>query len=101
MLPLHAAASARAAVADATTKPNIKVEGRWLYLCQALDERSRTVESDLKRTRDVADAKAFFRTTFRRHGEPRTITLDGFEGAMPPIILLECVLSSNIEGTIR
>ena len=31
------------------------------------------------RTRDVTAAKAFFRKALKRHGEPRAITLDGFE----------------------
>ena len=57
----------------------VKVKGRWMYLYRAVDERGRTVESHLSRTRDIAAAKAFFRKAFRRHGEPRTITLDGFE----------------------
>ena len=38
-----------------------------------------TVESYLSRTRDITAAKAFFRKALKRHGEPRTITLDGFE----------------------
>ena len=33
----------------------------------------------LSRTRDVTAAKAFFRKALKRHGEPRVITLDGFE----------------------
>jgi uncharacterized membrane protein YkvA (DUF1232 family) len=31
------------------------------------------------RTRDITAAKAFFRRALRRHGDPRVITLDGFE----------------------
>ena len=57
----------------------IKVSGRWVYLYRAVDERGRTVASHLSRTRDVAAAKAFFRKALKRHGQPRTITLDGFE----------------------
>ena len=57
----------------------VKVSGRWVYLYRAVDERGRTVASHLSRTRDVAAAKAFFRKALRRHGQPRTITLDGFE----------------------
>lgn len=57
----------------------IKVNGRWMYLYRVVDERGRTVESHFSRTRDVTVAKAFFRKAFRRHGQPRTITLDGFE----------------------
>jgi transposase-like protein len=50
-----------------------------MYLYRAVDERGRTVESHLTRTRDKAAAKAFFRKALKRHGQPRTITLDGFE----------------------
>ena len=50
-----------------------------MYLYRAVDERGRTVESYLSRTRDITAAKAFFRKALKRHGEPRTITLDGFE----------------------
>jgi transposase-like protein len=57
----------------------IKVGGKWMYLYRAVDERGRTIESYLSRTRDITAAKAFFRKALKRHGEPRTITLDGFE----------------------
>src|SRR5215467_1322072 len=57
----------------------IKVGGQWMYLYRAVDERGKTVESHLSRTRDVAAAKAFFRKALKRHGQPRTITLDGSE----------------------
>ena len=57
----------------------IKVGGQWMFLYRAVDERGRTVESYLSRTRDVAAAKAFFRKALKHHGEPRSITLDGFE----------------------
>ena len=57
----------------------IKVGGQWMYLYRAVDERGRTVESHLSRTRDIAAAKAFFRKALKQHGQPRTITLDGFE----------------------
>jgi transposase-like protein len=57
----------------------VKVAGQWMFLYRAVDERGRTVESYLSRTRDVTAAKAFFRRALKRHGEPRSITLDGFE----------------------
>ncbi|MBV9084180.1 MAG: IS6 family transposase [Acidobacteriaceae bacterium] len=57
----------------------IKVAGQWMYLYRAVDQRGKTVESHLSRTRDIAAAKAFFRKALKRHGQPRTITLDGFE----------------------
>ena len=50
-----------------------------MYLYRAVDKRGKTVESHLSRTRDIVAAKAFFRKALKRHGEPRTITLDGFE----------------------
>ena len=57
----------------------ILVGGKWMYLYRAVDEHGKTIESYLSRTRDKAAAKAFFRKALKRHGEPRTITLDGFE----------------------
>ena len=57
----------------------IKVGGQWMYLYRAVDACGKTVESHLSRTRDIAAAKAFFRKALQRHGQPRTITLDGFE----------------------
>jgi len=57
----------------------IKVGGQWMYLYRAVDACGKTVESHLSRTRDIAAAKAFFRKALKRHGQPRTITLDGFE----------------------
>jgi transposase-like protein len=38
-----------------------------MYLYRAVDERGRTVESHLSRTRDMAAAKAFFRKALQRH----------------------------------
>jgi transposase-like protein len=59
----------------------IKVRGRWMYLYRAVDKLGRTVESHLSRTRDIAAAKAFFRKALKHHGQPRTITLDGFQAS--------------------
>jgi len=50
-----------------------------VYLYRAVDERGRTVASYLSRNRDLAAARIFFRRALKRHGQPRTITLDGFE----------------------
>ena len=57
----------------------IKLGGKWVFLYRAVDERGKTIESYLIRTRDKAAAKAFFRKALKHHGQPRTITLDGFE----------------------
>jgi transposase-like protein len=57
----------------------IKVNGGWMYLYRAVDERGQTVGSYLSRNRDRAAARIFFRRALKRRGEPRTITLDGFE----------------------
>jgi transposase-like protein len=47
----------------------------YLYRAVDKDKEGKTVESYLSRTRDVTAAKAFFRRAFRRHGDPRVITL--------------------------
>jgi transposase-like protein len=57
----------------------LKVKGEWVYLYRAVDQRGKTVESYLSHTRDMTAAKTFFRKAFRHHGQPRVITLDGFE----------------------
>lgn len=57
----------------------VRVRSQWIFLYRAVDERGQTVASHLSRTRDIKAAKAFFRKAFKRHGQPRTITLDGFE----------------------
>jgi putative transposase len=63
----------------------IKVRGCWMYLYRAVDGKGKTVESYLSRTRDIAAAKAFFRKAIKHHGEPRSITLDGFEPSHPAL----------------
>jgi transposase-like protein len=57
----------------------IKVQGGWMFLYRAVDKQGRTVASYLSRTRDESAARTFFRRALKRHGEPRSITLDGFE----------------------
>jgi transposase-like protein len=57
----------------------VKVSGGWMYLYRAVDKEGRTVASFLSRTRDRGAAQIFFRQALKRHGQPRSITLDGFE----------------------
>jgi transposase-like protein len=56
-----------------------QVRGPWMSRSRAGDGPGRTVESCGSRTRARAAAKALFRKARKRHGEPRTITLDGFK----------------------
>src|SRR5215813_1410052 len=46
----------------------IKVNGGWMYLYRAVDERGKTVASRLSRNRDLAAARTFFRRALKRHG---------------------------------
>ena len=62
----------------------IKVNGGWVYLYRAVDEKGRTVASYLSRKRDRAAARTFFRRALKRHGQPRTITLTGSSQSFGP-----------------
>jgi transposase-like protein len=70
----------------------IKVRGRWVYLYRAADAKGKSIDFYLSRNRDKYAATAFFRKAMKHHGEPRTITLDGFE---PSHSALRCMGMRN------
>ena len=70
----------------------IKVRGRWVYLYRAVDAKGKSIDFYLSRTRDKGAATAFFRKAIKHQGEPRTITLDGFE---PSHSALRCMGMRN------
>jgi putative transposase len=55
----------------------IKVKGDWMYLYRAIDKQGATVDFMLSQTRNLKDAKRFFRRAYRRHGLPQQVTIDG------------------------
>ena len=63
-----------------------------MYLYRAVDAKGKTVDFYLSRTHDKKAATAFFRKGMKHHGEPRTITLDGFE---PSHSALRCMGMRN------
>jgi transposase-like protein len=57
----------------------VKIHGEWVYLYRAVDRAGNTVDFRLSPRRDVAAAKAFFRTAIKGQGSsPGTVTLDGY-----------------------
>jgi transposase-like protein len=57
----------------------VKIHGQWVYLYGAVDRDGNTVDFRLRRTRDVAVAKAFFRKALKTQGwAPLSITLEGY-----------------------
>lgn len=54
----------------------IKVNGSWVYLYRAVDSLGNTVEFLLRKYRDAAAAKAFFRKAFKNNGHPEKVTID-------------------------
>nr|WP_205790115.1 IS6 family transposase [Microvirga makkahensis] len=55
----------------------IKVRGRWMYLCRAIDSNGDTVEFRFSEKRNLAAAKRFLRKALKRHSRPERIVVDG------------------------
>jgi putative transposase len=55
----------------------IKVKGGWTYLYRAIDKSGATVDFRFSPTRNLGDAKVFFRKAYARHGLPEQVTIDG------------------------
>ncbi len=57
---------------------HIKVDGQWYYLYRAIDRNGHLVDVRLSKTRDLAAAKAFFRSARAVTGVvPDRVTSDG------------------------
>jgi putative transposase len=54
----------------------IKVNGKWVYLYRAVDSVGNTIEFLLRKHREAAAAKAFFRKAFKSGGYPGKVTID-------------------------
>jgi putative transposase len=54
-----------------------KVKGEWRYLYRAVDKYGETIDFLLTEHRDKAAALRFLKKAIRRHGVPKTITIDG------------------------
>ena len=62
------------------THPYLKVQGRWAYLYRAIDRSGALVGVTLSETRDMAVAKAFFRSAKMATGlTPARVTTDGHD----------------------
>lgn len=57
-------------------KTYIKVKGKWVYLYRALDSLGNTIEFLLRKYRDKATTKAFFKKAFKNNGRPNKCTID-------------------------
>ena len=54
----------------------IKVNGKWVYLYRAIDSCGDTIEFLLRKRRDAASAKAFFRKAFKSNDIPKKVVID-------------------------
>jgi len=54
----------------------IKVNGVWVYLYRAVDSLGNTIEFLLRKYRDAAAAKAFFRKAFKHNYHPEKVAID-------------------------
>ncbi len=53
----------------------IKVDGRWKYLCRAVDREGGMIDFLLRAHGDYAAARRFFERAIELHGVPETITI--------------------------
>jgi transposase-like protein len=58
-------------------RDNIRVKGAWRYLYRAVDKHGQTIDFLLTEHRDTEAAFRFLKKAIRRHGVPKTITIDG------------------------
>ena len=54
----------------------IKLNGNWIYLYRAVDSESNTIEFLLRKRRDKAAARAFFRKALKNNDQPDKINVD-------------------------
>ncbi|MFT6052188.1 MAG: putative transposase [Halioglobus sp.] len=55
----------------------VKIQGKQLYLCRAVDQNGEVVDVFVQKRRDGKAAKRFFKRLLRKHkGEPRKIVTD-------------------------
>lgn len=54
----------------------IKVNGKWVYLYRAIDSCGDTIEFLLRKRRDAAAAKAFFKKAFKSNDIPKKVVID-------------------------
>ena len=65
----------------------IKLNGKWMYLYRAVDQRGNTIDFWLSRKRDRKAAKKFFRKALRspHNTNPRVITTDKYAATIKTI----------------
>jgi putative transposase len=54
----------------------IKIKGKWIYLCRAVDKLGDTVDFVLSEYRDEAAATAFFKQVIDANGFPKKVVMD-------------------------
>lgn len=54
----------------------IKIKGEWYFLYRAVDKYGDTIDFLLRKKRNNAAAKAFFRKSFRHNGRPDKVAID-------------------------
>jgi transposase-like protein len=59
-----------------SSKTYIKLNGKWFYLCRAVDKEGQTVDFLLRAKRDAVAVKAFLTKAFKQNGTPEKVTVD-------------------------
>jgi transposase-like protein len=66
----------RSAIAGSSTRPTVKVAGRWRHVYRAIDQHGQIIEVYVSPRRDTRAARRFFATALGARGEPTEVVTD-------------------------
>ncbi|MFV0645507.1 MAG: IS6 family transposase, partial [Sphingomonadaceae bacterium] len=79
----------------------IKMKGEDVYLYRAIDKSGATVDFMYSRTRNLKDARRFFKRTMKHNGLPTQITIDGSQANLDGARKAHCEVRMKTDPAIK